>query len=325
MSRDPFIVPLPEEGARPAPPPSVVPLDNVEARPVDEDAPPPAEAPLGPRRRWGRLGLRLLVGALFGLLVIALGDWAVGTAARLMASDSWFGWVAVTLVAIGGVGFMLWCGWEIVALRKLGRVDAIRSLARTALGGDRAAAAAVIAEMRRLRAGDTTLFRRLEAEEDAVRDPADLLAMLESTVQRPVDAACRAAIAATARRTALITAISPFALLDMVATMALNLRMIRRVAEIQAGRPGLFATLALIRRTVAALLIAGGVEAIDDYVGAFAGSGLVRSLGKRAGEGAINGLMTIRIGIAAMRVCRPLPYLRDKPPGMMAVARDVFR
>lgn len=330
MTRPPFVMPLPEDGgARPAPRPEVMELDTVSAVPVDEAAPAEAaaatEAALAPRRRWGAIALRLGLAALAGLVAIAIGDWAVGLAEGLLAEGSWFAWPATVLAVLAGIGFGLWILWEILSLRRLGRVDDIRSHARAAAGGDRTAAARTIEAMRTLRGGDPTLFRRIDAEEDAVRDPAELLALLEATVQRPSDAACRLAIAAAARRTALITAVSPFVILDMVATMAINLRMIRRIAEIQAGRPGLLATLALIRRTLAALLVAGGVEAMDDYIGAFAGSGLVRSLGKRAGEGAINGLMTIRIGIAAARVCRPLPYLREAPPSMLTVGRDVFR
>jgi putative membrane protein len=34
------------------------------------------------------------------------------------------------------------------------------------------------------------------------------------------------------------------------------------------------------------------------------------------GEGVINGLMTARIGIAAMDLCRPLPFRAAKRPGI---------
>lgn len=327
MKDEPFVVPLPEDGsARQAPAPEILPMDEVMAVPVGEEtAPVPDEAALAPRRRWGAVGLRILWSAALGFALLWLGDWAVSTAHRLLLEEGWVGWLATALLVLCGLGFAIWAGWELAALRRLRTVEATRSLVRAGVGGDAASAQAAIADMRALHPGEAGLFRRLDAERDAVRDPADLMALLEATVQRPVDAACRAAIGATARRTALVTAVSPFAILDMLVTMGLNLRMLRRIAEIQGCRPGFFATLALVRRTITALLIAGGVEALDDYIGAFAGAGVLRSLGKRAGEGVVNGLMTIRIGIAAMKVCRPLPYLRDEPPKMLAVAREVFR
>lgn len=326
MKDEPFVVEMPEDGtAKPAPAPEIMPMDEVMAVPVGDETQVPEEATLAPRRRWGAVGLHILWGAAVGLVMLWITDWAVSTAHRLLLEDGWVGWLATALLVLCGLGFAIWAGWELAALRRLRTVEATRSLARAGIGGDAASAAAAIADMRALHPGESSLFRRLDAERDAIREPADMMVLLEAAVQRPIDAACRAAIGVTARRTALVTAVSPFAVLDMLVTMGLNLRMLRRIAEIQGCRPGFFATLALIRRTITALLIAGGVEAIDDYVGAFAGAGVLRTLGKRAGEGVVNGMMTIRIGIAAMKVCRPLPYLRDEPPKMLAVAREVFR
>jgi putative membrane protein len=46
------------------------------------------------------------------------------------------------------------------------------------------------------------------------------------------------------------------------------------------------------------------------------GHGLAARLSTRLGEGVINGLMTARIGIAAMDLCRPLPFRAAKRPGI---------
>ena len=46
------------------------------------------------------------------------------------------------------------------------------------------------------------------------------------------------------------------------------------------------------------------------------GHGLAARLSTRLGEGVINGLMTARIGIAAMDLCRPLPFRATKRPGI---------
>ena len=51
--------------------------------------------------------------------------------------------------------------------------------------------------------------------------------------------------------------------------------------------------------------------------------------GARLGEGVVNGLMTVRVGIAAMRVVRPLPFetlpqpsVRDFIPELVKVTAD---
>jgi len=40
-----------------------------------------------------------------------------------------------------------------------------------------------------------------------------------------------------------------------------------------------------------------------------AGGGLLSKLSRRFGEGVINGALTARVGVAAMDVCRPMPFV----------------
>jgi putative membrane protein len=42
------------------------------------------------------------------------------------------------------------------------------------------------------------------------------------------------------------------------------------------------------------------------------------------GEGVLNGLLTARVGLSALAVCRPMPFAVDKPPGVSDVAPFVF-
>jgi len=39
----------------------------------------------------------------------------------------------------------------------------------------------------------------------------------------------------------------------------------------------------------------------------------------------LNGLLTARVGLSAMAVCRPAPFEVDKPPGVAEVAPFLFR
>ena len=52
----------------------------------------------------------------------------------------------------------------------------------------------------------------------------------------------------------------------------------------------------------------GGLVLTDGVVEQLVGQGLAAKLSARLGEGIVNGLMTVRVGIAAMRVTRPLPF-----------------
>jgi putative membrane protein len=63
----------------------------------------------------------------------------------------------------------------------------------------------------------------------------------------------------------------------------------------------------------------------DDLLGQFLGQDILRRLSRRLGEGAFNGALTARIGIAAIAVARPLPFRATKPPRVRDVLGEVLR
>jgi putative membrane protein len=42
------------------------------------------------------------------------------------------------------------------------------------------------------------------------------------------------------------------------------------------------------------------------------------------GEGVLNGLLTARVGLSALAVCRPAPFAVGRPPGVSDVAPFLF-
>ena len=82
--------------------------------------------------------------------------------------------------------------------------------------------------------------------------------------------------------------------------------------------------LRLMKSVGAHLAITGGMAAGDSLVQQFLGHGLASKLSARLGEGVLNGLLTARVGLSAMAVCRPLPYGVRKAPGVGDVAPFLF-
>ena len=66
--------------------------------------------------------------------------------------------------------------------------------------------------------------------------------------------------------------------------------------------------LRLARSVVTHLVATGAVAVGDDLIGSVAGGGMLAKVSRRFGEGVVNGALTARVGIAAMEVCRPLPF-----------------
>ena len=111
-----------------------------------------------------------------------------------------------------------------------------------------------------------------------------------------------------------MTAIVPLALADVAAALMANLRMIRRIAEIYGGRAGAFGSWRLLRTVLTHLVATGAVAVGDDLIHSVAGGGILSKLSRRFGEGVINGALTARVGVAAIEVCRPLPFVALPKP-----------
>jgi putative membrane protein len=55
------------------------------------------------------------------------------------------------------------------------------------------------------------------------------------------------------------------------------------------------------------------------------GHGIAAKLSQRLGEGVLNGLLTARLGLAAIEVTRPLPFAALPQPVLGDLAKDLLR
>ena len=152
-----------------------------------------------------------------------------------------------------------------------------------------------------------------------VLDGDALLRLHEREYLGPLDQRARREVEAAARQVAAVTAVVPLALADVTAALFSNLRMIRRIAEIYGGRSGTLGTWWLTKAVFTHLVATGAVAVGDDMVGAVAGGGILSRLSRRFGEGIVNGALTARVGVAAIEVCRPLPFMELKEPRVSAL------
>ncbi|HUV32904.1 MAG TPA: TIGR01620 family protein [Devosiaceae bacterium] len=282
---------------------------------ADELVDPVTQAELRPRGRfwsrafWGALGLLVSLG-----LALAAERFVTDLFARYQA----LGWAALGLVAVIAVALGVLLVRETVAimrLRKLARLQQETAAAHAA--DDIVRARVVTAELAGLYAGRADLARagaRFEADAPGVFDGAELIRLAERDLMGPLDARARALIATSSRRIAVVTAVSPRALVDLAFVGFESVRLSRRIAELYGGRPGFFGFWRLARAILGHLAITGGVALGDSVVQQLLGHGLAARLSARLGEGVINGLMTVRVGIAAMKVIRPTPFLTQKQP-----------
>jgi putative membrane protein len=55
------------------------------------------------------------------------------------------------------------------------------------------------------------------------------------------------------------------------------------------------------------------------------GAGLAARLSAKLGEGVLNGVLTARVGLAAIEICRPMPFLGATPPKLSDIAASLLR
>ena len=296
------------------------------------DAPSPAEAPqpaeVTPRageraimaaargRGWG-LGRWLLTVA-GALLVLWIGIGLEAFLTDLMASHGWLGWVGIALTGLLILLLLILALRELAALARLTRIEGLRSKAVEAIEtGSRTAGDEVIRGLGRLYRNRPDLDWARSELKDAEADTPDAagrLAIAERSLMTSLDERAEAAIMRASRDVAAATALIPLALVDVLAALTCNLRMVRQIAEIYGGRAGWLGSWRLTRAVAAHLVATGAVAVADDLLGPLVGGGVLAKLSRRFGEGALNGALTARVGVAAMDVCRPLPFVeRDRP------------
>ncbi len=274
---------------------------------------------------WGGL----FWSALTGLVGLALGLWLTQLIDDLFTRSQTLGWIGVALAAAAVLALLVLGLREARAVfrqRHIAKLHVALAEARTA--DDREAARARVRELVSIyeKRPDTARARALVGElTREIVDGRDLIDIAERNLMTALDQSAQHEIAAAARRVSVVTAIAPRAIVDVLFVGAQAVRLIRRISEIYGGRPGLLGFLKLARSVGAHLAITGGVAIGDSLVQQILGHGIAARLSARLGEGVLNGMLTARIGLSAMAVCRPMPYAALKQPGVSDVAPFLFK
>jgi len=320
MSKKPVLIDL-EDTSDTAP-------SVAEAPPVPESAAAPAASPAAMEQaariaarkssRLARWFWGLLVAVVGAMVSVATWDFATALIDRLPVLG-WAVTAGLVVLAVLALGLGL---RELAALSRLRRVDALRQAAAEC--HDLETARAFARRMEGFFKGRSDLaWQRARFSErcEDVMDPDALLLQIETDLLAPLDALALREVEAAARQVATVTALVPIALADVLTALVSSLRMIRRVAAIYGGRPGLVSSWRLTRTVLAHLAATGAVAAGDDLLEPILGGSVLSKVSRRFGEGLVNGALSARVGLAAMEVCRPMPFSQNRRPSTRKVVQ----
>ncbi len=283
--------------------------------PESEAGPSPANLlPSSTGLKWGAIFL----GAIFSLISLGIGLWFTQLLEELFSRNSWLGWAAAGLMGLAGLALLALLVKELSALARLRRLGSLRRNAEQALLGN-GSAKAVVSELMSFYRGRKAMawpLAALSEHHGEIIDDKDRIQLAEKELMTPLDSEARQIIAGAAKRISVVTAVNPAPALDILFTGYQVLAMLRKIASLYGGRPGSLETLKLVRMVISHLAITGGLALSDTLVQNLLGHGLAGRLSAKLGEGTVNGIMTARVGLAAMNLCRPLPFSRLPEPGL---------
>ena len=143
-------------------------------------------------------------------------------------------------------------------------------------------------------------------------------------VQPVLDAQARREISRSAAESTLMIAVSPLALVDMAFIAWRNLRLINRIATLYGIELGYYSRLRLFRLVLLNIAFAGASELVREVGMDWMSQDLAARLSARAAQGIGAGLLTARLGIKAMELCRPLPWIADDKPRLGDFRRELI-
>ena len=290
--------------------------------------PVPLEMPPIPARRGFRWGAVFWT-AIAGLILLGLGLGVVNLIEQLFARSEGFGFIGLAFACAAALATGVVAAREAFGLMRLATIEKLHRRAEAALASDdRRASEVIVGELLGFAHQNPQLARAratLKGHLDDIIDGADLIRLGERELMTPLDQEARRLVSSAAQRVSILTAVSPRAAIDMLFVFAVSLRLIRQLARLYGGRPGALGMISLMRHVIAHVAITGGMAASDSLVQQVLGHGIAAKLSERLGEGILNGLLTARLGLAAIDVTRPLPFSALPRPALGDLANDLLR
>jgi putative membrane protein len=280
-----------------------------------------------PRRGlpWGNL----FWSATGALVALAIGLGVTGLIEDLFRRSEGLGWLAAALAAFAALAFLMIALREAWGLWRLAGIEKLRERgAQTLISDDPVAGRAVARDVLALSRRTPRLARAratLEGHLGDIIDGADLVRLAERELMEPLDREARRIVGDAAKRVSIVTAVSPRAVVDMLFVLATALMVVRRLSYLYGGRPGTLGLIRLMRAVIAHLVLTGGMAAGDSLIQQVLGHGIAAKVSVRLGEGVLNGLLTARLGLAAIEVTRPLRFAALPPPTLTDVAGNLMR
>lgn len=166
--------------------------------------------------------------------------------------------------------------------------------------------------------------KRWQAQLDEAYNGQEVLYLFDENVLKPIDKQVKKLISKSAAENAVIVAISPLAIVDVLMVAWRNIALVNKITRAYGMELGYFSRLKLFRMVLTNMVFAGASELVTDLGSEFFTQNFTAKLSMRAAQGVGVGLLTARLGIKAMEFCRPMIFKEGERPKLSVVRQELL-
>ena len=279
--------------------------------------------PITPKRR-SRAGTVCFT-ALGVLLSLGFTLWVKRVVEGFFASGPlWLGWLTLGVSVIALISFLMIIAREALGILWEKTIERLRLTAAEVIEvNNDTQARSLLYKVIALYERDTTTasIQRIRAFDEGIMQASARLALAEREYLTPRDREAKQLVASTVRQVSVVTTLSPRAVIDVVFIIYALARLLRQISSLYGGKPGILGIVRLFRLALTHLAVTTGIAVGDSMAHDILGSSLATWVSARLGEGVLNGTLSARFGLAAIAVCRPLPFIEATPPKLADVIK----
>lgn len=285
------------------------------------------EESLKPSRFWVRILMAALV--LFGVAVMAQSvQWLIDT----FQQREWIYFafsVAFFIFSLTGVGAVISEWRKLVSLRKHQQNQQMSSqLLLEQLPSNNGEQAVKFCEEVASNLNHLPTIaqaeQRWKSQLNEAYNAKEVVYLFSENVLKPIDKQVKQMISRNAAENAVIVAVSPLAIVDVLLMAARNIALVNKITKAYGMELGYVSRLKLFKMVLKNMVFAGATEIATDVGMDFFSQNLTAKLSLRAAQGIGVGVLTARLGIKAMEFCRPIAFQANERPKISAIRQELL-
>lgn len=259
------------------------------------------------KRKWFGTGL---VVAFTGLI----GWQAVDSVITAVLSSDWLsvGW-SIFVASIASLGISA-IGKELLKLRRLRHHFSIHEQSEELLQSSGLGKGKPFCEKLAKESGISDVNPSFSRWQNAINDShsdAEVLQMYEGMVITKQDQQAKAIVAKLSTEAAVLVAVSPLAIADILLVAWRNFKLIDDLANVYGVELGYWSRLKLFKLVLVNMAAAGATEVATDASMDLLSMDLAGKVSARVAQGFGVGILTARLGLRAMSLLRPIPWNQE--------------